>query len=175
MKDIQLTNYQLISYYLPGQLFVFCFFITYQQVNSIDKLITSLKDLNIAFGVVSIIFSFLIGLIFDAIRNGFIEKIFKLIEKKKPKTDKINWDFFYTGDIKDVGVFYGRYFTYYCFDFNLIISLFISIIMLDSCGSLKYKLIFTLVSIGSIISLLSDGLVLRSDMAKATNYKNPKP
>src|ERR1035438_3149668 len=105
MKDIPLTNHQLIAFFLPGLLFVFCFFITFTHVNSIKTLICSLENLNIAFLIVAIILSFIIGLVFDAIRNVlFDEKIFKRRERNNAEINRLNWDFFYTGKREEVGV-----------------------------------------------------------------------
>lgn len=174
MKDIPLTNHQWISFFLPGQLFVFSFFITYRQVNSIDTLLYSLKSLNIAFLIVSIIFSFIMGLIIDAIRNVFIEGvIFRIIEENKLKENRFNWDFFYLGEREEVGVFYARYYTYYCFDFNFILSLILSLITFYF-SFLNCKFSLTIIVLVSAFFLWRDAVILRRDMIKATNAKSPK-
>ncbi|HTC01135.1 MAG TPA: hypothetical protein VK705_10675 [Ferruginibacter sp.] len=173
MKDIPLTNYQLIAFFIPGQLFVFSYFIACENIKNIGSLVSCLQSVNIGFLLVSVAMSFLVGLVFDAIRNGCIEKCFDKCEKNKSK--KMNWDFFYTGKKDDVGVFYGRYFTYYCFDFNLILSLISSLILIDGYSSLEYKYAITVTVILSIGFLIRDGISLRNDMIDVTNYKKNTP
>jgi len=173
MKEIPLTNYQLLAYFAPGFVVVFCFFMSNEPVHDWATLKLSLKEISIPLTAAALICSFIIGLFIDGLRNGFIEPLFKFKEHRLKKNKKINWDFFYQGKKEVVALFYTRYFTYYCFDINLVLAIVFSIAMLDVFSQLPHKLLTTILFCIGAIVLLVDGVSLRSDMAKATNFVYP--
>jgi hypothetical protein len=170
MKNIPLTNFQLISYFLPGFVIVFCLFLALEPISNFSDIVDCMKDLNIGFLIASLIISFVFGVSIDAIRNGFIEaRIIDCIERKIHPNNKMDWSFYYKGSKEDVGLLYARYFTYYCFDGNMILALLISLAIL-----FKYSVLVNCwLAVGTIIVcvfLFCDAHSLRKDMVNVTHY-----
>lgn len=173
MKEIPLTNYQLISYFAPGFILVLCFFICNDPIKDWPTLKIALKEISISLTAIALFCSFIVGLIIDGFRNGCIEWLLDYRERNRPAKDKINWAFFYQGRKEDVALFYARYFTYYCFDINVVLALGLSVVMLDIYSLLPHKvLVSSFFAVGALM-LLRDGLSLRIDMAQATNFTYP--
>jgi hypothetical protein len=174
MKEIPLTNYQLLAYFSPGFIVVLSFFICNEPIKDWPTLKLALKETSISLIAIALICSFLIGLITDGVRNGFVEWFFDYKERRKLQKDKINWAFFYQGKKEDVALFYARYFTYYCFDINVMLALCLSVGVLDVYSHLPHKeLLTTFFGIGVLV-LARDGLSLRIEMAQATNFAHPE-
>jgi hypothetical protein len=173
MKEIPLTNYQLLSYFAPGFIVVLCFFICNEPIIDWFTLKLALKDLSLALIASALFCSFIVGLLLDGIRNGILENLFNFLERKKDESEKINWSFFYKGRKEDVALLYARYFIYYCFDFNAIFALFFSCLLLDIYSQLPHKVLISFIFGIAILALWIDGLSLRGDLAEATNYAYP--
>ena len=174
MKEIPLTNYQLLAYFAPGFIVVLCFFICNEPIKNWPTLKLALKEISISLIATALICSFIFGLIIDGLRNGCVEWLLDYNERRKPKKDKINWAFFYQGKKEDVALFYARYFTYYCFDINVVLALCLSVGLLDVYSHLPHKVLLTALFGAGVLLLLRDGLSLRIDMAEATNFAYPE-
>lgn len=176
MDKIPLTNFQLIAYFVPGFVSVVGCFVAFEHISSFCCLIECLKGLNVAFLVLSLIASFIIGLIFDAVRNGILDNFIDCMISRRwlrflrLQRIKIDWSYFYKGEKEEVGTFYARYFTYYCFDLNLLISLGASVAILVGCKVFSRASIQSLIIYTTMATLLIDAISLRRDMAKATGF-----
>jgi heme/copper-type cytochrome/quinol oxidase subunit 4 len=171
MDKIPLTNYQFIAYFLPGLPFITGVFITLEQVQAFPALLGCMKDLSIGFLILSLILSFIVGLIFDAVRNGVIDN---LLDWMLSKEFEVNWKFFYTGKSKKVGFFYARYFSYYCFDFNMVVSLTATAVLMAWKSSLLFECRMWVI-IGSVLCnviLCIDAISLRKEMHQVTHQEN---
>lgn len=175
MKEIPLTNYQLLAYFAPGFIVVFCFFICNEPICDWDSLKLAFTDLSIGLLIGALISAFIVGLILDGLRNSAVECLLDLKDRKKAPGNKVKWSFFYEGRKEDVALLYARYFTYYCFDFNVILALIVSVTILDIYSQLPEKWLLTIFFIVPALWLLWDGISLRKDIAAATNHIYPNP
>lgn len=166
MDKSQLTQHQILSFFPPGFIFIACYlFIYFYPANNIDFLSHFFEEIKIIGplgGIGIIVFSFIIGLIFDAIRNGILENALP---------SKINWEYFHHDTTtKKLDGFYRRYYSYYVFDLNVSISLFICTIMLflsASCNkTFNYLIAINLIA---IVFLAIDAFDLRKEMSTITN------
>ena len=170
MDKIPLTNYQFIAYFLPGFVFEFAFFLSFEEISGFHSLTFALKDVGIPFFVLFLLLAFAVGLIIDAIRNSSIDNWLDQRIKKGRLSEnyEVNWAFFHEGDGKTVGYFYARYFTYYCFDWNMALAMLISTIALLVAHALPYLWIISVLSGVAIFFLGRDAMFLRDDMREAT-------
>jgi len=171
MEKIPLTTFHIIGYFLPGFIFIFSFFIANDHISNLPCLIKAIKELNYGILFLTIILSLIVGIVFDAIRNGIFENI--LFEKKwlKKWFREMNWNFFYIATEQKVARLYKRYFNYYVFDLNCILSLVFSALVLDKFSSLSpsYKGLVTFIAFVIIVVLLYDARSLREEMADITH------
>jgi hypothetical protein len=154
-----------------------CGYISYEPISDISSLLDCTKDLGIPFLILCLLLSFIAGLVFDAVRNGIVDNVLDGLIKWKilPKLFEVNWSFFFKENAEKVGYFYARYFTYYCFDYNLVLSLIASLVVIDIHSQLPHKMLVTWIGIIAIAVLKIDALSLRIEMRKATNLNNPNP
>lgn len=152
------------------------------------------SGITLIFFIIITVFSLFIGLIFDALRNGsfedffddppkFLKKLINMKIKKKNFINKIfkclfhwgknffyiiNWNYFKTANADEKEILYGRYYTYYVFDMNMNIGLFIIIIL--SVFYNKFEQWGFLILLFSIfIFLLKDAASLRKEISELTN------
>ena len=72
MKDLPLTTHHLICYFLPGFVFVFCFFMNsypFHDLDSLKSITAALKDLSAETMICALIASFILGHIWNSIRT----------------------------------------------------------------------------------------------------------
>jgi hypothetical protein len=181
-----MTRHQFFSYLIPGFIFitlVFCVFNDW-QIPSSHTFADIGSGLSAVFVLVWIIFSLFTGLVFDAIRNGFIEDHIENMKflKKSKLSIHIDWDFLTKwGKEKEVKHFYDHYYTYYVFDFNnaltLILIILLIIYRLISCYHSEYirtHIWALVIIIAVIIFFIIDAGSLRSEMHDMIEEKNQK-
>jgi hypothetical protein len=122
-----LNFHQLIGYFLPGFIFLFCVLCIYYNWRW-DDIFDLRNDINSTatatlLSATAIILATFIGLIFDAFRNGIIED---WIDKKP--NNKITWKYFQTATEEKLDSLYKRYYSYYVFDRNSVTALICTII-----------------------------------------------
>ena len=186
------TLHQILGYFMPGFMFIFILFCwcndwQWDKINAFN--LSSINGANATIlSVVAIIISIFIGLIFDSIRNGYIEDYFdleinnKLLKKilYKKFFNKIEWEYFQDMEASEKEKVYGRYYSYYVFDMNTIIGffiIFISIIIIKifncthfTCNDIAPFIILIII----FIMLLRDSASLRKEISDITNNKNNK-
>lgn len=160
--------------FLPGFLFIIAFVIIYKKFDlvSIKEL---LKSSSLLTGIAIVIFSFILGQVFDSIRDNFIEDmLFKFIYKK----NDIQWDFFFEASEEEIDKVDNNYYLFYVININLSISLFIIALMVllgwpyeIPNGFFISKCLLLIIIAVSIIILMWDAIVLRKDIANHTNSK----
>jgi hypothetical protein len=174
MEKIPLTNYQLIAYFVPGFILEFCLFLSFERVVDYHSLLCRIEGVSIPLMVIFLFLAFAIGLVLDGIRNGIVDNLLDLLILIIPpgKYFKVNWDFFHKGKPETVGYFYARYFTYYCFDFNMILSICVSLWFLNHPANLIHLNTVNTIGLASAIFLFLDAISLRWYMRKATDPEN---
>jgi len=163
MDKIPITRHQLVAFFLPGFIFILFAFIACQQINSLTVFMDYTNDVSLFIAVVALILSFAIGILFDGIRDGFLESIW---DNFKP----INWKYFNNPNKDEIEGLYLRFYTYYTFDLNLSISnIFLIIIFLSFNYTNKFVWIVLIIS--TIISIV-DACSLRKIIREITNKNN---
>lgn len=191
MDKFTFTNTQIIGFFVPGFIFIAMIFLGYYNW-SIDNCIDFLNNTNsILLGFIVIVFSMFLGMLFDAIRNGFLEGFFdkrflnsymneynernekdsRIGEKYNCNKGKLNWDFFNDADKEKITTLYSNYYVYYVFDINassaLILSTGSSLIFFGGYSWIRLLFIIVIISI-----LYCDAYSLRKEVYFHTNNKN---
>lgn len=170
MDKIPLTNYQFIAYFLPGLTLVLSLFVTLQPVTDFSSLADCIKDITPAIGIVLLLSCFIAGLVLDTTRTAavdiFIDKV--LTKAKWFKGFRIEWSYLYPDAKHEVGYFYARYYSYYCFDINMIAAIVASMIFIDHWSILTHHWPVNVFGPIAAICLLADAGVLRMEMHNIT-------
>ena len=166
--------------FLPGFLFI-CGIILANQEFDFNQILNQANDITLIIGIAIIILSFIIGQVFDSVRECGIEKYFEHKYKNCKSKDKqdINWDFFYDAMEKDIDKLDNNYYLFYVLNFDLSICLLFLIlyfpfwIVFSSCkldsSTIKSIMIFITIYGASILLLVLDALELRKEIARHTN------
>ncbi len=162
--NISLKPHILISHFIPGFVFIVMSFSSYMNWK-INLIVATLKDTPntniIIVSFVSIIIAFLIGEVFDSLRDLLEEfplnKIFS----------EVNWDFFFNADKEKIEKLNESYFTWYVFNLNSSLSLIGALLFTTLFINNPPFKIWAIVVIASLI-LFIDGIILRKEIAKHT-------
>jgi hypothetical protein len=151
--------------FLPGFLFLTGVVFVWKDYN-IHCLFAIGSKLSVPLGIGIIIISFIIGQVFDSIRDRFFEPCHK---------KNINWDFFYEAPKEQIEKLDDNYYIWYVLNTNLVISL-IGLLIFVAFHALFGKVKITpwavvIVSILSMIPLWMDANSLHEDVAKHTQKK----
>jgi hypothetical protein len=171
MDKIQLNAHQIFAFFLPGIVFTipstYCYYYMNIEKGSIDSFFKHYKDNSILITFILLILSVLFGLFFDSIRNGLLEPIFERLNKKR----KINWDYFFEESEEKIENLYSKYYNFYVFNINLILSLISSAIVLKLCIPIDCNL-FDYLIIGSVCLIFGkEAYSLKREIIKITNLK----
>lgn len=164
--------------FLPGFLFLTGVIVVCNDYNIVGLCAFGNK-LSVPLGIGIVIISFIIGQIFDSIRDYFIErwryKHFKKLRKKRRLRYRkdVNWDFFYDAPIEKIEKLDDNYYIWYDLNVDLVIS-FVGLVIFVLVHALfgKVNIIIDAVVIGisilSMIPLWKDADELRKEVAKHT-------
>ena len=152
MEKIRLTNFQIIGYLIPGFAFLVLVYFSYYGFKIYETLEVVLYDskneFHFYYGLAVLILAFCIGLILDSIRNGIVEEYLddrKFVQKYNRKDISrkynilssnveaddgiIDWDYFFSSKEENCARLYGKFYTYYVFDVNLMLVLIFIVII----------------------------------------------
>jgi len=170
MDKIPLTNYQFIAYFLPGLTLVLSLFIALEPITDFSTFADCIKDITPAIGIVLLLSCFIAGLVLDTTRTAavdlFIDKV--LAKMKLFQRFSIEWSYLYPDTKHEVGYFYARYYSYYCFDINMIVAIVASMIFIDHWSILAHRWPVNVFGPIAAICLLADAGVLRMEMHNIT-------
>lgn len=170
--NLSKLNYS-ISHFLSGFIFLVSFIAIWKQwdYNKLSAMISYHKDILVAIGFAVIAISIFIGLIFDAIREVWIEWLYDWLLGKK---NIINHEFFFYKEFKfENEEISGEYYDYYIMDLNIAVGMLIIVCwnFLILCGwcctsSLVISLIVYLVI---LFIFVADSVRMRKRIAKEIN------
>lgn len=163
--------------FLPGFLFIAgCLALKKNcDYSSMGKL---LKDIILFSGTAIIVFSFIIGQVFDSVRDLIIENLLKfdLRKCKFVKENNIDWDFFYKADEKNIKKLDENFYLFYVINTNISICFFLFLLMIifnwpfpissNYFGFNKFGIIILIII--SIIVLIGDAVAIRPHIVKIT-------
>jgi hypothetical protein len=167
--------------FLPGFLFVVGVVFVWKDYN-IRCLFAIGNKLSVPLGIGIVIISFILGQVFDSIRDWLIEgcryKHFKKLHKKRRSRYRkdVNWDFFYDAPKEKIEKLDDNYYIWYDLNVDLVISL-VSLVIFVLVHALFWKLniipdaVVIGISILSMIPLWKDANALRKEVAKHTQNK----
>lgn len=174
--DSSIKPKPMIGEILPGftflVLFLFCYFRAHPC--QFEWILSMGGGVTIATSGLVLIVSWIIGDIFDAIRDTLGEGIFDLLQP-------LWWDFFFKGDSDKVNLLEEYYFSYYKLDCNFVIG--IALFLLSEWLFCKFDLTFISplpwyanVIILPVVAIVffSDAMVLRHAMKKLLDEEKAK-
>ena len=152
---------------------------------------SEIKDFNAMLTFSLIIVAFIIGQVFDSLRDGVVESILdhdltlRIWKQKKVRVlSKVKWDFFSTAAETEIDKLDDNYYIWYGIDVNLFLS------FLAVAGIIVYKIAFQnyivnnphqqriiavlVLIVASSIIFLIDFLVLRIEISDITNKGSEK-
>lgn len=162
MEKIPITRHQVVSYFLPGFIFVLLSLIASENIKGLQGFIDTTKNITIFSAITVIVISFAIGIIFDGIRDGIVESLWDYF---KP----INWKYFDKASKGEIERLYLNFYTYYTFDINLLLSLIFTMIVFIYFSYYNYFLWASIII--STISSFFDSCSLRKLIREITNEK----
>lgn len=169
MKNSKLlSQHHFLAFFFPGLFLLFNFFIikTPPADNSFSDF-ANIANQNLKLPLASflLIASVFIGIIIDALRNTFCEKLY---DKMKKYNMIEAWKKFASFDKDKKDLFYDSYYSYYCFDINIVIASIISLIFYfyTFCYDRTLNIVswFSLLNILLIYVLIRDASSLRTEM-----------
>jgi len=167
--------------FLPGFLFLTGVIVVCKDYDIVGLCAFGNK-LSVPLGIGIVIISFIIGQIFDSIRDCFIEgwryKHFKKQHKKRRLRYRkdVNWDFFYDAPKEKIEKLDDNYYIWYDLNVDLVVSL-VGLVIFVFVHALFGKVniipdgVVIGISILSMIPLWKDASELRKEVAKHTQNK----
>jgi hypothetical protein len=168
---------QILIGFLPGFLFILFIIAIYNGFNWAD-IKKEVQGFGTTLSFVLIIIAFIVGQVFDSLRDGIFEILLNHnvslpLPKKKRwlLLNKIKWEFFATAKEDRIDNLDDNFYIWYLVNFNLflcILTVFI-IIFINKTFYDKLSTIGIVLFIISLIAFLIDSLVLRIEVGKITN------
>jgi len=165
----------VISHFLPGAIFLLALLLLFQtpdmNLKNLSSLIKDATTNNLAhdgailagFGL----FAWFAGLLFDAIRNSFVECLWDHLAG----TGRWWWDIFFRGEADKVNHLVEHYYSYYVFDINVTFACFLLVIaalvnLIFSCHSPMWYLWWLVGVIVTGIIFYCDARSLRKEIVR---------
>jgi hypothetical protein len=156
--------------FLPGFLFLIGVLVIYKQYKP-PQIWLFCRNMSLPSGIGIVILSFIVGQVFDSVRDWGIERI----HSRCFKAD-IYWQYFSKASTEDIEKLDDNFYIWYVLNYNLAISMFavIALVVLDSIKWLPVKELFTVPWIVgllgvSIFFLIADAYTLRKDVSEITS------
>lgn len=161
--NFNIKQHPLISHLIPGYIFLLILYIASFDWE-IKPLILDTEKVPsgnnlIIIGIISLVAAFLLGEVFDSLRDSIWENLSDFFKKHE-----IHWDFFFQGDMENIAKLQDGYFTWYVFNVNSSISILTALII--SLHWINYSSIALWIGIIIIAILISDAVVLRRDIVR---------
>jgi hypothetical protein len=174
--NFSLKPHPLIAHWIPGMV-ILTFLVLFHFHGSYSAFLKDYAGNGSSVTITIFLLSvgaFLIGEVLDSFRDGVIEPFWNWLAKKNGK-NAITWDFFWKVSPEKGGQFDDYYFTYYVFNMNLSLALFLDLLFfwmakilfptkLPNFPSWLVSVVFFL----CILILLRDARELRKDIARIT-------
>lgn len=163
-----LSQHHFLAFFFPGLFLFFNIFLikTPASENSFNDLVaTTNHNLKLPLASFLIIAAVFVGIIIDALRNTFCEKLYDKIKKYNMIEA---WKKFASFDKDKKDLFYDSYYSYYSFDINIVIVSIISLMFYfyTFCYDRTVNIIswFSLFNLLLICILIKDASSLRNEM-----------
>lgn len=167
--NFNIKQHPLISHLIPGFIFLLILYIASFDWKIMPLILDTEKVPSgnnlIIIGIISLVAAFLLGEVFDSLRDLIWENLWDKFLKKG-----IKWEFFFNGSIMDINKLQDGYFTWYVFNVNSSISIFFSLII--GFVWLDFSLIVLFIGIIIMTILVWDAIELRKEIVQHTTKNN---